>query len=190
MTRTLLFALSFVAGIAPALAQDDDQAPPPPRRPAVHHTIPHHVKMAAIQAPVPVPRAKPAISPKITQTAAQQNPAAVLQQFTLSDLQNALADAQAQVPPDMIAANCYQQLITVVQSPAVNPLPSQLGAFSAFQKARDLKNMVVALQTPNGPLAQLNMACAPLVVDVQTTLINLGVIGGAVTATGGLLGVP
>ena len=149
--------------------------------------------MAAVQAPEPRPRAvagTPKPSPKISESAAKQNPAAILQQFTLGDLQNALADAQAQTPPDMIASNCYQQLITVVQSPAVNPLPSQLGAFSAFQKARDLKNIVVALQTPNGPLAQLNVACAPLVVDLNTTLVNLGIIGGAVVGTGGLLGIP
>ncbi len=189
--RTLLFAASFAAGLVPAMAQDDDQTPPATHKPVVHHY--RAVRTAAAQAPAPQPRAvagTPKTSSKMTQAAAQQNPAAVLQQFTLSDLQAALADAQAQTPPDTIAANCYSELITVVQSPAINPLPSQLGAFTAFQKARDLKNIVVALQQPNGPLSQLNVACAPLAVDTQTTLINLGIIGGAVVGTGGLLGIP
>src|SRR5258708_7630244 len=101
-----------------------------------------------------------------------------------------LAAVQAQNPPDTIAANCYQELVTVVQSPAINPLPSGPGAFQLFQKARDLKNLVAAMQSNNGPLQALNIACAPLVIDVQTTLIRLGVIGGAVAATGGLFPIP
>ena len=74
----------------------------------------------------------------------------------------------------------------VVQSPAINPLPKGPGAFQLFQKARDLKNVISALQSNNGPLTALNVACAPLVIDVQATLIRLGVIGGAVIGTGGL----
>jgi hypothetical protein len=197
--RSSLFALSFVAanliaGLVPAMAQDDDPAKPPPR----HHLAPpraiRDLRIAAIQAPPPKPRpAAPASSSSgspLSQTVAQQNPAAVLQQFTLTDLQAALADALAQNPPDTIAGNCYQELVTVVQSPAINPLPTGPGAFQLFQKARDLKNIVSALQSNNGPLTALNVACAPLVIDVQTTLIRLGVIGGAVAATGGLLPIP
>jgi hypothetical protein len=66
----------------------------------------------------------------------------------------------------------------------MNPFPAGVGAFQVFQKARDLKNMIAALQSNNGPLTKLNVACAPLVIDVQTTLIRLGIIGGAVA--GGL----
>jgi hypothetical protein len=59
----------------------------------------------------------------------------------------------------------------------------------AFQKARDAKTMLAELQAPNGPLSSLNIACAPLVMSVQNTLIQLGIISGAVvgvTASGGL----
>lgn len=195
MIRTLLFALSLVAANSVvALAQDDDQAPPP-RRPAVHHTIPHSVKMAAVQAPFPTP--KPAVAepgtpkasaPKVmTQTQAQENPAAILQAFAIGDLQNALADANGQTPPDTVAAACWQELINVVQSPAISLLPNQLGAFSAFQKARDLQNLVSALQSNSGPLTALKVACAPVILDTQTFLMRLGVIGGTVAATGGLI---
>lgn len=187
--RTLI-ALALIAGIGPAMAQDDEPAAKPPPR---HHLAPpraiRDLHVAAIQAPAPKPRPSAPTTTggsPLSQSAAQQNPASVLQAFTLADLQAALADAQAQTPPDIIAANCYQALIVVVQSPAINPLPSGPGAFQLFQKARDIKNVVAALQSNQGPLTALNVACAPLVIDVQATLIRLGVIGGAIVGTGGL----
>lgn len=109
--------------------------------------------------------------------AATANPLSVLQKFTTDDLQAALLDAQAN--KDIAAVNCYTALIPLVQSGVANPLPKGLGAFQALQKARDLKAMLANLQSPNGPLASLNIACAPLVMDVQTTLIQLGVSGAA-----------
>jgi hypothetical protein len=157
MMRALLFALSLVAAIVPAIAAD--------------------------KTPAPRPRPAAAASAQVSQTQAQQNPVLVIQQFTLTDLQAALADAQAQNPPDTVAATCYQALITLVGSPATNPLPAGPGAFQLFQKARDLKNLVAAMQSPNGPLTGLNVACAPLIMDSQTTLIKLGVIGGAVAGS-------
>src|SRR5260221_4521221 len=192
MMRTFAIALMLVAGMGPAYAQDAAPAGQPSHALSHHKAPPRAVRdlrVAAIQAPPPKPRPAPTapMPPAMTAAAAQQNPAGVLQQFPLTDLQAALADASAQNPPDTIAANCYQELITVVQSPAINPLPSGPGAFQLFQKARDLKNLVAAMQSNNGPLQALNIACAPLVIDVQTTLIRLGVIGGAVAATGGLL---
>jgi hypothetical protein len=129
---------------------------------------------------------KPVSKGKITQAQAVQNPFLVVQQFTLSDLQAALADAQAQMPPDTVAATCWQELITIVQAGGFNPLPQGLGAFQAIQKVRDIKQFLANLQAPNGPLSTLNVACAPLVVDGQTTLIQLGIIGGAVAVTNGI----
>jgi hypothetical protein len=184
MMRGIIFGIIFAAFVAPALAADDEPAAKPVHhRPAPPRPV-RDLHVAAIQAPPPKPRETPSSSGKLSQSAAQQNPAQVLQAFTLADLQAALADAQAQNPPDTIAANCYAELITVVQSPAINPLPAGPGAFQLFQKARDLKALADSLQSRNGPLAQLQVACAPLVVDVQTLLIRLGVIGGAIA--GGL----
>jgi hypothetical protein len=129
------------------------------------------------------PAATPASSARVSQAQAQTNPVAVLQTFTLADLQAALADAQGQNPPDTVAATCYQALIALVSNPAANPLPASPGAFQLFQKARDLKNLIAAMQSPNGPLTGLNIACAPLILDSQNTLIQLGIMGGAVAGS-------
>lgn len=122
----------------------------------------------------------------LTKAAATVNPVLVIQKFTVDDLNAALADAQAQVPPDAAAVACYTALIPLVQSNIVNPLPTGLGGFQLLQKTRDAKAALANIQSPNGPLAQLNMACAPLVLSVQNTLIQLGIVGGAVIATGGI----
>jgi hypothetical protein len=155
----------------------------------MHRASPRAV--AAIQAPLPAPRPAAAAAGTgkggtLSQREAEANPVLVLQSFALNDLQAALADAQAQTPPDAIAATCYQTLITIVQSPVANPLPAGPGAFQLLQKARDLKNMVANLQSNNGPLASLSTGCAPLVLDVQTTLIRLGILTGAVIGAGSI----
>lgn len=129
-------------------------------------------------ASTPLPKSAPVYdtaTPTVMQ--AQQNPLVVLQ-HTVADPQAALADAQAQNPPDTTAANCYKALIPFVQSQAQNPLPSGAGVFQALQKARDAKAYLANIQSPTGPLAGLNQACAPLVLDVQNTLITLGVSVG------------
>lgn len=148
--------------------------------------------MAANKAATPQPKA--VVSSKPTVAQAQQNPLVVLQKFTVADLQAALADAQAQTPPDTVAANCYAALIPFVQSQVQNPLPSGAGAFQALQKARDAKAYLANIQSPTGPLAGLNTACAPLVLDVQNTLVTLGVsvgvIANPVGAAAALSGLP
>ena len=121
--------------------------------------------------------------PSVTQ--AQQNPLIVVRQFTIADLQAALADAQAQTPPDTVAVNCYTALIPFVQSQAQNPLPAGAGVFQALQKARDAKAYLANIQSPTGPLASLNIACAPLVLDVQNTLVTLGVSVGVIANPAG-----
>jgi hypothetical protein len=120
---------------------------------------------------------------KLTTAQAQSNPLQVLQTFTVSDLQAALADAQAQTPPDTVSAACYSALIPVVQSNLQNPLPSSLGAFQALQKARDLQNTIANLQSNNGPLTPLVTACAPLILSVQNVLVGLGIKAGAIAGT-------
>jgi hypothetical protein len=120
-----------------------------------------------------------------TVTQAQQNPLIVLQQFTIADLQAALADATAQTPPDTVAAACYTALIPFVQSQVQNPLPAGAGAFQALQKARDAKAYLANIQSPTGPLASLNTACAPLVLDVQNTLVTLGLSVGVIANPAG-----
>jgi hypothetical protein len=134
--------------------------------------------------PIPTPVAKPAPEPastaKFTAATAAANPLNFVQSFALSDLQAALADAQGQTPPDTLSITCYNALIPIVQSQVANPLPTQLGAFLAVQKARDLKNFIANLQSPSGPLAGLNIACAPWLMDNQTTLIAIGAAVGLV----------
>lgn len=178
---------------SPAFAQDDTKDKDEPKVVQQHPSLRHLRHYSAVSAPEPAPKPRAVASTpvkKLTTTQAESNPAQVLQQFTLTDLQAALADAQGQTPPDTLAANCYTQLIMLVQTPAVSPLPSGPGAFQLFQKARDLKNLVASIQANNGAMQQLNIACAPLVLDAQNTLIQLGIIGGGVAATGGLLPIP
>lgn len=103
----------------------------------------------------------------VSKAAPAKDPLAVVQAFTVSDLQAALADAQ-QVG-DTVAAACYMVLIPYVQANVKNPLPGQLGAFIAFQKARDLQSTINA-----GVPSQINVACAPLVLDAANTVIGLG----------------
>ena len=142
---------------------------------------PLHVAQTIGKAP---PTPAPATKKAISQTAAAANPLAVLQglaQFTITDLQAALADANAQTPPDTTAAMCYTELLTVLNgNSSLNLLPTELGAFEILQKARDLQSLTANLQSNNGPLSMLNVACAPLVISVQNTLIQLGILGGVV----------
>jgi hypothetical protein len=130
--------------------------------------------------------AAPKVRPTVAQV--QQNPLLVLQQFTVTDLQAALADAQAQTPPDQTAIQCYQALIPFVNNQTQSILPTGAGAFQALQKARDAKAYISNIQSPTGPLAALNLACAPLVLDVQNTLLTMGVTLGIVANPAGAAG--
>ena len=145
---------------------------------------------AAIAQPKTTATAKPAATTaKLTTAQAISNQVALIQAFTVSDLQAALADAQAQTPPDTVSASCYSALIPVVQANIANPLPAALGGFQALQKARDLQNLISNLQSQNGPLAPLVTACAPLILSVQNVLVGLGLKAGLVSGvalSGGL----
>lgn len=145
---------------------------------------------------VPVPPARPApqvlwdplhlFSPGTTP---QTNPVTALQQFTVADLQAALADAQAQTPPDTTAANCYTALIPIVQTNVKNPLPSGMGGFQAFQKARDLITNASQIQSSFTGGA-LNTACAPLVLSAQNTILMLATQVGVKIAMPAIPGIP
>lgn len=136
-------------------------------------------------APAAKPAPPPAAPGKLSTSAVQQNPLALLQQFSVADLQAAITDANAQTPPDTVGANCWTALLTIVQSDVANPFPTTPGVFAAWQKARDAKAMLANLQSPTGPLAGLNTACAPVVMDAQNTLLTLGVSVGLVASPAG-----
>jgi len=105
-----------------------------------------------------------------------------LASFTVADLQAASADAHAQVPPDQTAYQCYDYLASVIPTIQLPAGMSTVGAFVAFQKARDVANGVSGIQ---GQLKTLNLACAPLVIDTQTTINKLLLLGAGAAATGG-----
>jgi hypothetical protein len=151
--------------------------------PTIHHV--RHRAHAAAPLPARAIYDSAAAPGKPSVAQAQQNPLLVLQQFTVADLQAALKDAQSQTPPDTTAASCYTALIPFVQSQAQNPLPAGAGIFQALQKARDAKAYLANIQSPTGPLAGLNQACAPLVLDVQNTLLTLGVSVGVIANPAG-----
>jgi hypothetical protein len=125
-------------------------------------------------------RAAPPTAPgkqSLTANDIQQNPLVLLDQLAITDLQNALADANAQTPPDTAAANCYTALLALKASPAFSAPPAGSGVFYGIQKGRDLEAQIATLASPNGPLAQLNNACAAW---TQSNLQTLIAIGGAV----------
>ena len=108
------------------------------------------------------------------------DPLAKIATFTIADLQN--ADAEAVAANDVVAHACYPALIKFVTelqaqnaSSTGQPLTVS-GAFSAFQKARNVRRSVAAgggFSVPD----YLKLGCAPLVLDEQQLLIRLGLIG-------------
>lgn len=101
------------------------------------------------------------------------DPIAQISTFTVADLQAADVDAVAN--GDQIAHACYPALEKFVQSlPNANGSTTVAGAFSAFQKARDLRNSVAA-----GVPIYLTMGCGPLYAQVHADF--LAAIAGAFT---------
>lgn len=137
-------------------------------------------------APAQPAQSSPASAPAVA--AQPTDPLADLKAFTLADLQAASADAHAN--NDATAYQCYDFLAKVLPTlPTFQP-GSTVGAVLAFQKLRDLQS---GLQSQQGALKSLDVACAPLVIDTQTTINRLALIGAGAYATGGaavpLLGV-
>jgi hypothetical protein len=181
-----LSALVFSVLTGPAFAGTVSS----PMKSAVHHKR-HHASVSAHRpsaaalaafAATTVP-AKPLTVPQV-----ETNPIALLQKFSVDDLNAALADAQAQSPPDQTAIQCYTALIPIVQSNVANPLPTGAGMFQLAQKVRDFKALTANLQSPTGPLATLNQACAAWVLDGVNTFLALGTQLGLIAATGGAAG--
>lgn len=128
------------------------------------------------------------VQPPVTVTAPaaaplKTDPISVLSSFTVADLQAASVDAHANNDPAQ-SWTCWDYLAKQVA--AIKPPSGQanVGAFLAFQKARDLANGV---QSANGALAGLNVACAAVVIDVNVTLAKLGLMASGTAATGGAL---
>lgn len=93
--------------------------------------------------------------------------------FTVADL--TAADADAVLHNDAIAHACYPALIKFVQSSPLSATNTTVvGAFTAFQAARDVTNTVQSFQVPD----YLKLGCAPLVMDVQNFIVRLAAIGG------------
>lgn len=121
------------------------------------------------------------------------DPVAFLSAFSYDDVQNALNDANSQKPPNTTAAQCWAFLLTIIPAPASAPppppttpapnpatslLPTTPGVASAIQKALDDQQLLLSWFSPTGGLAQLNLACAPLV-----NLLNVQIAtGGGLTA--------
>jgi hypothetical protein len=124
-------------------------------------------------------------TPVSVSTTNSNNPLTQLANFTVADLKAASVDAKAQTPPDVTAYQCYDflvGLIPTIQAPGSN---QTVGAVLAFQKLRDLNTGAV---NSSGALKSLNLACAPLVIDTQTTINKLLLLSAGGAATAGSLG--
>lgn len=133
--------------------------------------------LVTLQSPITLTAAAPA-----TPT----DPLGKLAAFTLVDLKAASVDAHAQTPPDQTAFQCYDYLIAVIPTIQLPGGLPTVGAVLAFQRGRDLAN---GLNASQGALKSLNLACAPLVIDAQTTLNKLLAVGGG-TVAGASVGLP
>lgn len=115
---------------------------------------------------------------------APTDPLGKLAAFTLTDLKAASADAHAQTPPDQTAYQCYDYLIALIPTIQLPGGTQTVGAVMAFQRGRDINNGIGA---SSGMLKSLNLACAPLVIDTQTTLNKLVAVAGGSAALGGAI---
>jgi hypothetical protein len=106
-----------------------------------------------------------------------QPPLAALQTFTIDDLKVALADANAQKPPDTRHAQCWQALIDFIPTipiPQVGPPPKKLGGALALQKWFDTQAGSKSL-LPDSVV----QACALTMADLRVDAAKLAVMVGA-----------
>ncbi len=96
-----------------------------------------------------------------------------LQTFTVDDLKAALADANAQTPPDTRHAQCWEAAIPVVENFKLEAVvPPRPGLAQLMQKTFNLKS--AKSQIPDG----LVQACALTIADLNLTLAQFaGMIG-------------
>jgi hypothetical protein len=151
--------------------------------------------------PSSLPAQKTAPATPVAASQQMVDPLTFLRQFSYNDVNNALQDANSQNPPNQTAAQCWAFLLTLLPAPAAAPtvapttktppatpaatlptpaslLPAVPGVASAIQKALDDEQLLLMWLSPNGGLAQLNLACAPLVNMLNAKLL----VGGAGTA--------
>jgi hypothetical protein len=149
----------------------------------------HAAKSAALRGPLYDATKAPAKGKaQLTAQQVAQNPIALLQQFTVNDLNNAIALANSQSPPDTVSLACWNALLPLVKAAATtgaaggagNPL--QVGGATGIQDVRDGQAILANLQSPTGPLAGVNTVCAPVLVSLQTTLSLLGIQAGFIAA--------
>lgn len=127
----------------------------------------------------------PVGSVAVAPAAAEPSAVEKLSAFTVADLQAASLDAKAQNPPDVTAYQCYDFLAALVPT-LKGPGPGDtVGVFVALQKARDLANGVTS---STGALKNLNLACAPLVIDTQTVVNRLLLVGAGTASAKAALG--
>ena len=89
--------------------------------------------------------------------------------FTINDLQD--ADKQAVAAGDDIAHLCYPALIQFITE-RQGDTGTVSGAFSAFQRARNVANRVDA-----GLPQYLLIGCAPLFTDARLMLAKMALVG-------------
>jgi hypothetical protein len=107
---------------------------------------------------------------------AQAGPIAnAVQQFTVSDLRAALADASAQTPPDTRHGKCWAAAIPVAEQwQAPVHLPSAPGAASLAQAFFDAQNGIGKPLLPDA----VAEACAETVLDLGMSLAQFaGLLG-------------
>ena len=102
------------------------------------------------------------------------SPVAALRTFTVDDLQAALADANAQTPPDTRHAQCWQAAIAFVENfKPEEDLPHGLGLAQLIQKTFNLKEGAKS-QLPDA----LVQACSLTISDLNLTFAQFaGMIG-------------
>lgn len=150
----------------------------------------------------PLPRPRPAAASATAPAATSATPAnplqglldlinkkaAALNAFTVADAQAAITMATGPNPAqpiDPAGLACYQAVATKLQTSQPGAvLPKSLGALQLLEAARLAKLQVTAIQSGNDPVV---IACAPLILDAQTTLLMLAGQGAIGVATSGLL---
>lgn len=114
------------------------------------------------------------------------DPVKVLQNFTVNDLVVAQGmAAQATDDEASVRANCYAALIPFVQQLKLQiPGVTTSGVASGFEQLAELNSQV------NGGIKKLipkavHVACAPVVLDAQQTILSIAVkLGGAIALPG------
>lgn len=110
-------------------------------------------------------KASPSVGTSLTAVATR------IQAFTVSDIQNAIALANAQTPPDTRHGACWQAVLPVAQAwqlPAI--IPSQLGLATAVQTYFDAQaSLTLAKLLPDSVVT----ACALTVSDLQISFAQL-----------------